>query len=458
MLETNKKAFKIIAFPEAIRKVVAFSKKGVIRNVFWLSFDKVFRLLLSLVVGSAVARYLGPIQWGKINFVLAFVSILVPIVTLGLDNFIIKEILENQEKKNKYLGTVFFIRAILAFFAFFCVVAIFYFQQLSSEYYFIFFALFLSILVTPFDLIDLEYQLNLESKKSVKAKSVAYIISSFCKILAVYLKMPVTVFAAILGFESVLAACLLIRNYQKKSGGVKVWTFDKSIMRHVFKNAFPFLLAGLSVILYMRLDQIMLGNLLTIGKVGEFSAAVRVTEIFLFIPVAISGSFYSALITSKKQDMNLYKHKLQVLFNVMFIISFSLALGVTLFSNIIINILYGSRFEEAAAILRVHVWSLMAIFLGVASSQYLVIENLQKINFYNPVIGFSINVTLNIFFIPRWGALGSAYATLASYWVSGVFSNLLFKKSRVIVKYQLNSFFSILTFRFRDSHKVNPVG
>jgi PST family polysaccharide transporter len=99
----------------------------------------------------------------------------------------------------------------------------------------------------------------------------------------------------------------------------------------------------------------------------------------------------------------------------------------------------------------------MAIFLGVASSQYLVIENLQKINFYCPIIGLSFNVVLNIIFIPRYGVLGSAYATLISYWVSGILSNLLFEKSRVVFKYQVKSFLSFFTFRFLSSNKLTAL-
>lgn len=378
-----------------------------------------------------MARYLGPASWGKLNYVLAFVSIIITISNLGMDGFLVKEFVENIDSKNEILGTSFVLRLLSIVIMLLVTLVIFYLINADADTYKLFLLLYLTVIFTPFDLIDLEYQSKLQSKKTVIAKNIGYFSGAVLKLVAIVLKFKLIYFALVLGLESVLAYSFLVWQYQKKDLTIRQWKFDKKLVSHFIYMGWPFFLSGLAVILYMRLDQIMLGNLLNTDKVGEFSAAVKVSEMFLFIPAAISASFYPTLIEAKKNTLPItYYSKVKQLIKIMFLISMAICIVTCLSSSVIIKILYGNQFSSSVRVLQIYIWSLPAIFFGVAFNQYLVIENQQKFNLYRTLAGLLVNVGLNLFLIPLYGPVGAALATLTAQFISSVIGNFFFAKTR----------------------------
>lgn len=425
-----------------------------INNILWLLFDKVFRLLIGLVVGAWVARYLGPDESGKLNYVFAYITILLAVTTLGMDSFLVKELLVNPLGKDKLLGTAFVFRLLSVLISSVVILFVFYCMHFTAEYYHLYLLLLLSLVLTPLDLIDIEYQSRLQSKRTVLAKNTAYFMGAICKVFLLISHKPLIFFAAVAGLETFVAYLILLLQYQIKGPGVGVWKVDFALGAVLLKKGWPFILASVAVILYMRIDQIMLGNLLGNKAVGEFSAAVKITEIFLFVPLAVSSSYYSTLMESVNiNDTVGYHRKLQLLFNWMSLIAIVISIGITIFSGLIVSILYGSKYKETAGILSIHVWSLVAIFLSVVSSQYLVIENLQKYSLYRTVVGLISNIVLNLLLIPYMGTKGAAIATLISYFISGVFGNLFFGPTRIMFRYQVNSIVSLVSFK-KDQYKL----
>jgi O-antigen/teichoic acid export membrane protein len=133
-----------------------------------------------------------------------------------------------------------------------------------------------------------------------------------------------------------------------------------------------------------------------------------------------------------------YQWRLQQLYDLMAILSVGIAIVITIFSRQIVAILYGEEYREAAAVVTIYIWSGVPTFLGVASSQYLLAENLTHISLYRTSIGMVLNVVLNLLLIPKHGVTGSAVATLISYTVA-TFSVVLFKESRQQASMMLKS-------------------
>lgn len=413
---------------------------GVVKNILWLSFDKIFRLVLGLVAGIWMARYLGPDRWGQLNYMQAYISILSSISLLGMDMFLVKEILEHSRKKRFILGSAFFLRFSAAVLGCLTVYFLFFHLNVNEEGFKIYFFLLPIVLLTPFDLIDIEYQSQLRSKYTVLTKSIAFMFGVLGKIVLILLKQPLVYFAAVVGFEVVLAYSLLVIQYQATGNNIFRWRLDWGLIKDLIVKAWPFTVSSLMVILYMRLDQIMLGNMINEKEVGQFSAAVRVTELFFFLPAAIASSAMPGLVSAKQElGREGLMGKLQNMFNYMFMISMGLAIGVTVFSHLIIKILYGPAYVESAGILIIHVWSLVAVFIGVAGSQYLVITDMVKYNLYRTMIGLVVNVLLNLLLIPKIGAYGAALATLVSQFVVGYVSNLFFPQTRELFVMALRS-------------------
>jgi PST family polysaccharide transporter len=223
-------------------------------------------------------------------------------------------------------------------------------------------------------------------------------------------------------------------------GKLRAWEVKLGRVRGLVLDSWPLLLSGLAITFYMSIDQVMLGKMVGDGGVGVYSAAVRVSEVWYFLPVAVTASVFPALIRAKQKSPAIYSRRLQHLFDSMVLISVGIALPMTFLSNWIIVTFFGTAFKDAGPVLSIHIWASVFVFLGVASSKWFIIENLQKLTLTRTIWGAVANVAMNLVLIPKYGALGAAWATLISQAVASVFFNAFNKETRQLFRKQVKSF------------------
>ena len=214
--------------------------------------------------------------------------------------------------------------------------------------------------------------------------------------------------------------------YHSKKLKIRFWRFDKNLALTLLKDSWPLILSGVVVSIYVRVDQVLIKNMLTSKDVGIYAAAVRLSESWYFIPIAISNALFPAIVNAKNISVDLYQSRIQKLYDMLAWIAIGISIPVSFLSTEIIEILYGAKYSAASPILTIYIWAGVSVFLGVASSQYLVSENLTKISFFRTLLGMITNVVLNLLLIPRFGITGSAYATLISYTIA-TFSIFFYK-------------------------------
>lgn len=437
----------ILRLRQLIGNLLLKIRSPVIVNIFWLSIDQLSRLAIGLVVGIWIARYLGPQQWGELNYTLAVVSIITTIANLGMDGFLVKELLDSPAQKNQTLGTAFVTRLFFIPLGTVLALLFFYFSGAPTSYYYLFAFLSPNFLAVPIDVIDLEFRSRLESRRTVIAKNIAYFIGAAIKVYLLVSQKPILWFAAAMGFEVILSYAFLIISYQRVET-MLAWRVSRSRIWSLLLAGWPFIVANMAVILYMKIDQLMIGNIAGETELGIFSSATRVSDLFIFIPMAICSSYLSVLVKSKQQEpFSEYIQKTMNLFSWMVKGAVAIACVVSLFSVQIINVLYGEKYLGAEEVLIIHIWSLIPIYVGVAAGQYMIIENLQKYNIYKTGIGLALNVGLNFILIPRFGAVGAAFSTLISYYFSAIFSNYFFTATKQLFNYQVRSFRLMFTFK-----------
>jgi PST family polysaccharide transporter len=202
--------------------------------------------------------------------------------------------------------------------------------------------------------------------------------------------------------------------------------------KSLLKDSWPLLLSSISITIYMQIDQIMLGHMIGDEAVGIYSAALRISAVWYFIPMAIVASTFPAILESKKRSEKQYYARLQKLFDLMVVISVGLALPTTFLSTSIVTLLFGEAYRDAGIILSIHIWAAVFVFLGVASSQWIIAEGRQVLSLQRSVIGAFVNVALNLWLIPVYGAVGAALATIISYSVAAFFADVIYKETRKI--------------------------
>jgi O-antigen/teichoic acid export membrane protein len=187
----------------------------------------------------------------------------------------------------------------------------------------------------------------------------------------------------------------------------------------------------------------MLGNMVGDSEVGVFSAAVRLSEAWYFIPLIITNSLLPSIIAAKDSDPSVYLKKVQKSFDIMALLGVMTAIVISAFAYYIIEIVFGGEYRRAAPILTIHTWTSVFVFIGFASGNWFIVENLQKLVFYRTLSGAVINVALNYVIIPLYGGIGAAVATLISQFVASYFFNLFTKKTYPVFKMQSLALFKV---------------
>lgn len=409
-------------------------------NVIWLLADRIVRLGVGLLVSVWVARYLGPQLFGVYNYAIAFVGLFGFVSTLGLDSIVVRDIVHAPQDANEILGTAFTLKLIGATLTVIVTIStVSLFRSNDPAMPLLVGLIAAGTLFQAFDAIDFWFQSQIQSKYTVYARNAAFLIISLVKVVLIQLQAPLIAFAGAALAEIALGSIGLITAYRLTGHTVRQWRASLARARSLLGASWPLMLTSIAVWVYMRIDQVMLGSLADDRALGIYSAAVRLSEVWYFIPGAIVSSVFPAILRSKKIDEQLYYDRVQRLFNLMAALSYIIVLPLTLLADPIINLLYGPSYREASGMFVVLMWTGLFVALGVAREAWAVTEGLMRFSFATTVAGAITNIVLNVIFIPRWGALASAWATLVAQAVAVSFSTLLYAPTRRIFVMQLKA-------------------
>ncbi len=386
---------------------------------------------LAFVVTIWLARYLGPEQFGLLNFAMAFVALFGAIATVGLNSVVVRDLVKFPEKTSSILSTSISLQILGGLITFSLIVlAIHFLKPEDALARAIAIILGLSMVVKFSETIKYWYESQVQSKFVVWAESAVLVLFAAIKILLILQQAPLISFAWAIFAETVVLAIALIILYSIQSKTSKIWQPQLCQAKTLLRESWPLILSGLSVMVYMRIDQVMLGQMLNNEAVGIYSAAVKISEMWYFVPIAIVASVYPAIISSKEKSESLYQQRMQNLYDLMVYISVFVALIVTFSADWIVISLFGDAYSESGFVLAVHIWIGLFVSLGVASSKWFLLENLSKLIFYRTLYGALLNVLLNLVLIPSFGIKGCLIATLISYSFAALWFDAFAKKTR----------------------------
>jgi polysaccharide transporter, PST family len=391
----------------------------ILTNVAWLSADKVVRMGVGLVVGVWLARYLGPGSYGLFSFAGAFVGLFGALATLGLPAVVVRDLVREPDRARETLGTAFVLHLLGSLVA--CVAIVLLIGALRPDDPLAKAAvaiMSLTLLAKAGDIARYWFEAQVLSKYVVWAENGVYLAMAAVKVGLILAGAPLLVFIWAALVEVLVAAAVLLVVYVRKTGGLRGHAVRTARMRRLLRDSWPLAMSTLAIAVYMRIDQIMLGQLVGDAAVGVYAAAVRVSEIWYFVPLAIVSSVFPSIIRARSVSLDVYDRRWQQLYDLMTLLAVCVALPMTFVSGWLIQLLFGAPYAAAGPVLAVHVWGSLFVFLGVASSQWFVIENLQLWSLHRALAGAVTNVGLNLVLIPAFGVMGAASATVISYGVS----------------------------------------
>lgn len=424
--------------------------QAIVRNSGWLVADRSLRILVGLVVSVWVARYLGPEQYGTLNYAMAFVALFSACATLGLETIVIRDLSRTTEGVEVTLGTTFALKlagATVTLGLSFAAIGILRPEDGSVQYLVAIIAA--GTLFQAFDVIDFWYQSRVRSKHVVFARNTAFLVISLIKILLIVSNAPLIAFAwAALG-EVALGACGLVLACRGVIPRLGRWRFSGRRSVELLRESWPLFLSAVFVLIYVKIDKIMIGQILGEEKLGIYAAATQLAEVWYFIPMAITSSVFPFIVAAKSTGESQYYARLEQLYLVMVWLALAVAVPITLFSGPIVELVFGAKYAAGAAVLAIHCWAGLFIFAGLVSNHWYVLEKLNHYTLYRHVLGAGINILLNIILIPALGIAGAAVATIITQFATSYLFDLINRRTRVLFRIKSRHFLFFLPITIR---------
>ncbi|MDO8863479.1 flippase [Haliea sp. E1-2-M8] len=419
----------------------------IVDNIGWLFLDKILRLGVGLFVGVWIARYLGPEQFGLLNFALAFTGLFGAIAALGLQGIVVRDIVRDPQSARLTLGTAALLQLVGGVVAYLLILWVIALLRPDDALARSIVAILGSIMFFKASEVAVYwYESQVQSKYVVWVQNSIFLVFAAIKVLLILQDAPLTAFVwAMLGELVVTSMGLLVLMSVR---GVPLIQLGVSLSRGktLLRDSWPLIMSSMAVVIYMKIDQIMLGQMLGDEAVGVYSAAVRISEVWYFIPMVIVASVFPAILEAKKHSEAQYYARLQKLYDLMVLVSVSVALPMSFLATPVVTLLFGDAYAPAGSVLAIHIWASVFVFLGVASSKWFLAENRQVLNMQRTVLGAIINVGLNSWLIPLHGPGGAAITTVVSYAMAAYLSDCLqaeTKETFMMKSSSLNVFKSI---------------
>lgn len=412
----------------------------IFQNTGWLFGERMVRLLVGLLVGVWVTRYLGPERYGIYSYALSFSVLFTAISSFGIDSIVIRDLVKDKDRQNQLMGTAFTIKLFGGVLSLFISLIVLMFVQIDFTTKLFIWIIVSSTIITSFNIIDSFFQARVESQYVVKTNTFALILSSCIKIILILIEAPLLGFVLVLLFDSIVRASGYIYFYKKSKLSFFAWKFDKSLATELLKESWPLILSGLAISVAMRIDQIMLNSYVPENELGFYAVGVRLAELFSFLPMIIGQSLYPKIV---KLNFKTNRKKISQLLGYVFYLLCAMALVVTLFAKFGINLLYGVEFDSSTPVLQLLIWTIPVTYLGIITNKLLMVEGHQKIIFIKQLALALLNISFNLYFIPTYGIVGAALATLLADIIVNLFFDIIFKKARWIYHIKMRALFLI---------------
>lgn len=419
-------------------------------NSSWMIGEKIVTMVVGVFVTAVVARYFGPTGYGQFNYALSFIALFTVISTLGLENLTVKSIIDKDYDEGTIIFTSFSLRLIggiiLTIFAGIIIRIV---DPGDQNIHTLVLILSFNMILRSFEVIEYWIQAHQKAKISSSIRMIVYIIVSVFKLSLIFLKGSLIQYAMIYIFDGfIISLALVMAYYYNKDKKVK-FNINFQYMRYILSKSWYFILSGLMISINSNMDKIMLGSMFsTKFEVGLYSAASQIAHMWFFIPIAVIVSFQPVILNEKKKNEKRYIESIQLLYTIITWLGIFFAIFIILFSKPIVLILYGKSYIKSASILMISVWAGTFSILGSARSIWLISEGLHKYTIWYTAVGVTVNIALNFFLIPNYGAYGAAVATLVSSFSANVLALAIFKETR------LSSIMIIKSFSIRKLIKL----
>ena len=409
-----------------------------VNNFSWLVSGKLIQMILSLVVGLLAARYLGPSNYGLINYSTTYMTFFSALCSLGISSVIVKNFTDKPEETGTTLGTTLFLRIISSFVSGLLIIGIVSVVDKDEQLTLIVTAIVcVGLIFQPFDAFNYWFQYKYKAKVIAIVSLTAYAAVALYRVFLMVQGRDVRWFAFATVLDYLVVAILLVGSYVKFNGPKLKFSFVKA--KELLGVSYHFILSSLMVAIYGYTDKLMLKQMLNETEVGYYSTATAICAMWAFVLQAVIDAVYPTVMNLYKQDKVAFEKKNRQLYAILFYTAVGVSMIITIFAPVGIRILYGADYLPATLPLRIVTWYTAFSYLGVARNAWIVCEGKQKYLKYMYVLAAVINICLNTIIIPIMGTAGAALASLITQIFTSIILPACFKEMRPNAKMMIDA-------------------
>ena len=402
-------------------RLQALKNSAVFKNSIWLIGEKVLSLALVLAINVVIARHLGVSNFGVLSYLLAIFALLTPLSSIGFNAIITRELVNLPEKARTILSTALAFRlfgALLAFLLSFVVINSFDFTGVEGNKWAL--LLFAAVnIANCLHVVDFWFQAKLQNRVIVICRFINTLVFCLIKFICYLNDASLDVYIWVHAIEFLCLSLGFYFAFAKQNIQLSASSIDWSYGVALLKQSYWLVLSGIASIIYLKIDQVMLGELVSSHEVGIYAVASRLSEVWYFFATAIVTAFFPKILKLKEsEDQSNYQLQLQKTNDLLFVLALVIAIAVTLVGPWVLTWLYGQAYQEAGVVLIIHIWASLFVFMRALLSKWLIAQHLVKYSLITHGIGCLVNVGLNFYLIPLHGAIGAAIATVVSYAVA----------------------------------------
>lgn len=399
------------------------------KNASWLIASKIAQMLLGLVISMMSARYLGPANYGIINYAVSVMTFVSPFVTLGLNSTVVQELLSEPDNEGQILGTMLLTCTVTAIGGMAAAVAFALVFNAGQTETITVVALYSVILITQaWEMLQYWFQAKLLSKYYAAVSLISYVIVSAYKIYLLATQKSVYWFAVSYALDYLLIAVLLLFCYRKEHGQPLSFSFAR--LKTMFAKSRYYIISALMVTFCAQTDKIMINAMIDDAATGYYSAAAVCAGLASFVFSAVTDSFRPVILQYKQEGQAVFENSVKKLYSLVIYMSLAVSLGTTVLARPLIYLTYGAGYAPAIPMLRIAVWYTCFSYLGIVRNIWILAEGKQRYLWIVNLMGAVTNIVLNALLIPVMGGCGAALASVVTQFMMNVGSGFFIKPIR----------------------------
>jgi O-antigen/teichoic acid export membrane protein len=413
--------------------LLIFFDLNAINNSIFLFLDQILKMTFGFIVGIYMARQNGPDYYGTFGYVLAISTLFTSFSGFGIESIVVRDLLKPRLNLTQYLQTAFWIKTLGGFISLLMSFFIFSIFNLESPKTQILIYIYISIsMLQGFEILDLYLQSKTQTILIIKRKLIFYLFSFIIKLILIKNNVVIEWLVASYFIDQLLISVMyyfMIKKVIHPKFNFNFF-FKHKLAKNIISKSWPLMFSSFVIIIYMKIDQVMLKFYSNISEVAFYSAALKLSEIWYIIPSIFSIVIFPNLIKARHHNIETFNNLITKCYSFFLWTAIFISICMSFFSKFTIIFIYGNSFLPSVDILLVHIWTSIFVFLGVLSSKYFIIQNLQIYSLYRTFAGALLNIILNFILIPKYGGIGAAYATLVSQFMASYMFNVFTSKTR----------------------------